>query len=45
MSIFISWLVLIISVACAIGIMRIIHSVKKIERFLLVNNDTNKTSN
>ncbi|HCL6165428.1 TPA: hypothetical protein N6590_002366, partial [Escherichia coli] len=26
MSIFISWLVLIISVACAIGIMRIIHS-------------------
>ncbi|WP_407906344.1 hypothetical protein [Escherichia coli] len=33
MSIFISWLVLIISVACAIGIMRIIHSVKKIERF------------
>ncbi|HGU2559297.1 TPA: hypothetical protein N6883_004892, partial [Escherichia coli] len=25
MSIFISWLVLIISVACAIGIMRIIH--------------------
>ncbi|MFO6426794.1 hypothetical protein ACLBOM_16830 [Escherichia coli] len=34
MSIFISWLVLIISVACAIGIMRTgIHSVKKIERF------------
>ncbi|MCM5130001.1 hypothetical protein MMQ52_25140 [Escherichia coli] len=33
MSIFISWLVLIISVACAIGIMRIIHSIKKIERF------------
>ncbi|EET0038568.1 hypothetical protein CQ984_004618 [Escherichia coli] len=33
MSIFISWLVLIISVACAIGIMRIIHSVKKIENF------------
>ncbi|HBA9706346.1 TPA: hypothetical protein J1460_000229 [Escherichia coli] len=33
MSIFISWLVLIISVACAIGIMPIIHSVKKIERF------------
>ncbi|HGW9988939.1 hypothetical protein OFO29_32490, partial [Escherichia coli] len=27
MSIFISWLVLIISVACAIGIMRIINSV------------------
>ncbi|WP_252404535.1 hypothetical protein, partial [Escherichia coli] len=26
MSIFISWLVLIISVACAIGIMRIINS-------------------
>ncbi|HGF4881858.1 hypothetical protein ACVD1S_09675 [Escherichia coli] len=24
---------MIISVACAIGIMRIIHSVKKIERF------------
>ncbi|HEL8024372.1 TPA: hypothetical protein UZ441_002376 [Escherichia coli] len=44
MSIFISWLVLIISVACAIGIMRIIHSVKKIGRFSLVNNDTNKTS-
>ncbi|HCQ3822796.1 TPA: hypothetical protein OKD82_000067 [Escherichia coli] len=43
MSIFISWLVLIISVACAIGIMRIIHSVKKIERFSLVNNSTNKT--
>ncbi|WDC12711.1 hypothetical protein PS040_07470 [Escherichia albertii] len=33
MSIFISWLVLIISVACAIGGMRIINSVKKIERF------------
>ncbi len=33
MSIFISWLVLIISVVCAIGIMRIINSVKKIERF------------
>ncbi|EJI9011439.1 MULTISPECIES: hypothetical protein [Escherichia] len=32
MNIFISWLVLIFSVACAIGIMRIIHSVKKIER-------------
>ncbi|HFK1274524.1 TPA: hypothetical protein ACGTV5_001068 [Escherichia coli] len=31
MSIFISWLVLIISVVCAIGIMQIIHSVKKIE--------------
>ncbi|HBQ4492646.1 TPA: hypothetical protein L7258_002133 [Escherichia coli] len=43
MSIFISWLVLIISVACAIGIMRIIHSVKKIERFLLTNNSLNKT--
>lgn len=33
MSIFISWLVLIISVVCAIGIVRIIHSVKKIERY------------
>ncbi|EEQ2510995.1 hypothetical protein FEL56_001900 [Escherichia coli] len=33
MSIFISWLVLIISVVCTIGIMRIINSVKKIERF------------
>ncbi|HCQ0460210.1 TPA: hypothetical protein ACP4XQ_004736 [Escherichia coli] len=33
MSIFMSWLVLIISVTCAIGIMRIIHSVKKIENF------------
>ncbi|EHP6156779.1 hypothetical protein KJH44_002188 [Escherichia coli] len=33
MNIFISWLVLIFSVVCAIGIMRIIHSVKKIERF------------
>ncbi|EHR8402068.1 TPA: hypothetical protein ACUA48_004295 [Escherichia coli] len=33
MSIFISWTVLITSVACAIGIMRIIHSVKKIERY------------
>ncbi|HAW8136507.1 TPA: hypothetical protein JLQ29_001133 [Escherichia coli] len=33
MSIFISWLVLIISVVCVIGIMRIINSVKKIERF------------
>ncbi|MWO32804.1 hypothetical protein GQN26_19030 [Escherichia coli] len=33
MSIFMSWLVLIISVASAIGIMRIINSVKKIERF------------
>lgn len=33
MSIFISWLILIISVICAIGIMRIIHSVKKIEHF------------
>ncbi|EED0769869.1 hypothetical protein B0957_002348 [Escherichia coli] len=33
MSIFISWLVLIILVACAIGIMRSIHSIKKIERF------------
>ncbi|HDY2795238.1 TPA: hypothetical protein RPD44_000914 [Escherichia coli] len=43
MSIFISWLVLIISVACAIGIMRIIHSVKKIEHFSLTNNSTNKT--
>ncbi|EIY0266087.1 TPA: hypothetical protein ACI7ET_000727 [Escherichia coli] len=32
MSIFISWLVLIISVVCVIGIMQIIHSVKKIER-------------
>ena len=32
MSIFIAWLVLIISVVCAIGIMRIINSVKKIER-------------
>ncbi|MCW7187410.1 hypothetical protein OHD60_24000 [Escherichia coli] len=29
MSIFISWIVLIISVVCAIGIMRIINSVKK----------------
>ncbi|HDS9420010.1 TPA: hypothetical protein QH844_004381 [Escherichia coli] len=45
MSIFMSWIVLIISVVCAIGIVRIIHSVKKIERFSLVNNDTNKTSN
>ncbi|EFI5592283.1 hypothetical protein G3823_003711 [Escherichia coli] len=43
MSIFMSWLVLIISVICAIGIMRIIHSVKKIERFSLTNNSTNKT--
>ncbi|EHS3806201.1 hypothetical protein [Escherichia coli] len=43
MSIFMSWIVLIISVACAIGIMRIIHSVKKIERFFLTNNSTNKT--
>ncbi|EEY7748782.1 TPA: hypothetical protein ACH9UH_001178 [Escherichia coli] len=43
MSIFISWLVLIISVACAIGIMRILHSVKKIERFSLTNNSLNKT--
>ncbi|EFB1289782.1 hypothetical protein DFY52_00025 [Escherichia coli] len=33
MSIFMSWLVLIILVVCAIGIMRIIHSVKNIERF------------
>ncbi|EEQ7780617.1 hypothetical protein ACEU8I_003319 [Escherichia coli] len=33
MSRFISWLVLIISVVCAIGIMRIIRSVKKIDRF------------
>lgn len=33
MSIFISWLVLIISVACAIGIMRIIHSVKRLNVF------------
>ena len=33
MSIFISWLVLIISVVAAIGIMRIIRSVKKIDRF------------
>ncbi|EFC9525977.1 hypothetical protein ACPX2E_004706 [Escherichia coli] len=33
MSIFMSWLVLIISVLCAIDVMRIIHSVKKIERF------------
>ncbi len=33
MSIFISWLVLIISMACDIGIMRIVNSVKKIERF------------
>ncbi|NPT87504.1 hypothetical protein HPE45_24490 [Escherichia coli] len=35
MSIFMSWIVLIISVVCAIGIVRIIHSVKKkkIERF------------
>ncbi|HFF9409605.1 TPA: hypothetical protein ACGFB9_003222 [Escherichia coli] len=33
MSIFMSWLVLIISVVCAIGIMQIIHSVKKIERY------------
>ncbi|EFN1858473.1 hypothetical protein HJ984_002339 [Escherichia coli] len=33
MSIFISWIVLIISVVYAIGIMRIINSVKKIERF------------
>ena len=33
MSIFISWLVLIISVACAIGIVRIIDYVKKIECF------------
>ncbi len=31
MSIFISWLVLIISVACAIGIMRIIETLKNIE--------------
>ncbi|HIA3649061.1 TPA: hypothetical protein ACWP79_002930 [Escherichia coli] len=43
MSIFISWLILIISVACAIGIMRILHSVKKIERFSLTNNSLNKT--
>ncbi|HHH7627199.1 TPA: hypothetical protein ACP2OA_002874 [Escherichia coli] len=33
MSIFMSWLVLIISVLCAIDVMRIIHLVKKIERF------------
>ncbi|OSK10464.1 hypothetical protein EAMG_05546 [Escherichia coli M056] len=33
MSILISCFVLIISVFCAIGIMQIIHSVKKIERF------------
>ncbi|WP_139353395.1 hypothetical protein, partial [Escherichia coli] len=28
-----SWIVLLISVVCAIGIVRIIHPVKKIERF------------
>ncbi|EFV6958390.1 hypothetical protein V3G65_07230 [Escherichia coli] len=33
MSIFISWLALVISVFCAIGIVRIIDSLKKIERF------------
>ncbi|HAY0227912.1 TPA: hypothetical protein U0V61_003839 [Escherichia coli] len=33
MSIFMSWLVLIISVLCAIGIMRIISAIKDIERF------------
>ncbi len=33
MSIFMSWLVLIISVLCAIGIMRIIGAIKDIERF------------
>ncbi|HFV3893799.1 TPA: hypothetical protein ACH9JL_002823 [Escherichia coli] len=44
MSIFISWLVLIISVACAIGIMRIIHSVKRLNAFSLANNRANKTT-
>ncbi|EAX2457658.1 hypothetical protein ACOD71_001085 [Escherichia coli] len=34
MSIFISWLILIISVVCAIGIMRIINSVKRSSVFL-----------
>ncbi len=35
---------LIISVACAIGIMRIINSVKKLNAFSLVNNSANKTT-
>ncbi|EHX89837.1 hypothetical protein ECDEC14C_1982 [Escherichia coli DEC14C] len=43
MSIFISWLVLIISVVCAIGIMRIINSVKRLNAFSLKNNRANKT--
>lgn len=43
MSIFISWLVLIISVTSAIGIMRIIHSVKRLSVFSLTNNSTSKT--
>ncbi|MCZ6066256.1 hypothetical protein O5258_11265 [Escherichia coli] len=42
MSIFISWLVLIISVVCAIGIMQIIHSVKRLNAFSLANNSANK---
>lgn len=33
MNIFISWLILIIAVFCAIGIVRIIDSVKDIESF------------
>ncbi|MCW7067298.1 hypothetical protein WBU86_05615 [Escherichia coli] len=33
MSIFMSWIVLIISVVCAIGIVRIIHSVKRLNVF------------
>lgn len=33
MSIFIFWLVMVISVFCAIGIVRFIDSLKKIERF------------
>ena len=45
MSIFISWLVLIISVACAIGIMRIIHFNKKdLNAFSRANNRANKTT-
>ncbi len=31
MNIFISWLILIIAIICAVGIMRIINSVKTIE--------------
>ncbi|PVF81907.1 hypothetical protein CSC15_0015 [Escherichia coli] len=40
-----SWIVLIISVVCAIGIVRIIHSVKRLNVFFTGEYDTNKTSN